>query len=78
MKYIWPTYKIINRKTLKQEIQFNELMDKLNKKFKMVVVMLTLPFEKSLMTYLSLEYVMNIVQLEDLTDKNRYCPESPK
>ena len=44
-------------------IQFNE--------FETVVAMLNLPFEKSLMTYPSLEYVMDIVQQEDLTDKNR-------
>ena len=52
-------------------IQFNELMDKLNQQFETVVAMLNLPFEKSLMTYPSLEYVMDIVQQEDLTDKNR-------
>ena len=33
--------------------------------------MLNLPFEKSLMTYPSLECVMDIVQQEDLTDMNR-------
>ena len=52
-------------------IQFNELMDKLNQEFDTVVAMLNLPFEKSLMTYPSLEYVMDIIQQEDLTDKNR-------
>ena len=52
-------------------LQFNELMDKLNQKFETVVAMLNLPFEKPLMTYPSLEYVMDIVQQEDLTDKNR-------
>ena len=52
-------------------IQFNELMDKLNQQFETVVAMLNLPFEKSLMTYPSLEYVMDIVQQEDLTDKNK-------
>ena len=52
-------------------IQFNELMDKLNQQFETVVAMLNLPFEKSLMTYPSLEYVMDIDQQEDLTDKNR-------
>ena len=46
-------------------------MDKLNQQFETVVAMLNLPFEKSLMTYLSLEYVMDIVQQEDLSDKNR-------
>ena len=46
-------------------------MDKLNQLFETVVAMLNLPFEKSLMTYPSLEYVMDIVQQEDLTDMNR-------
>ena len=46
-------------------------MDKLNQQFETVVAMLSLPFEKSLMTYPSLEYAMDIVQQEDLTDKNR-------
>ena len=46
-------------------------MDKLNQQFETVVAMLKNPFEKSLMTYPSLEYVMDIVQQEDLTDKNR-------
>ena len=66
-------YKQEDPKTRSQKylIQFNELMDKLNQQFKMVVAMLSLPFEKSLMTYPSLEYVMDIIQQEDLTDKNR-------
>ena len=66
-------YKQEDPKTRSQKylIQFNELMDKLNQNFETVVAMLNLPFEKSLMTYPSLEYVMDIVQQEDLTDKNR-------
>ena len=66
-------YKQEDPKTRSQKylIQFNELMDKLNQEFGTVVAMLNLPFEKSLMTYPSLEYVMDILQQEDLTDKNR-------
>ena len=65
-------YKVEDPKvSQKYLIQFNELMDKLNQQFETVVAMLNLPFEKSLMTYPSLEYVMDIVQQEDLTDKNR-------
>ena len=66
-------YKQEDPKTRSQKylIQLNELMDKLNQKFETVVAMLNLPFEKSLMTYPTLEYVMDIVQQEDLTDKNR-------
>ena len=66
-------YKQKDPKTRSQKylIQFNELMDKLNQQFETVVAMLNLPFEKCLMTYPSLEYVMDIVQQENLTDKNR-------
>ena len=66
-------YKQEDPKTRSQKylIQFDGLMDKLNQQFEMVVAMLNLPFEKSLMTYPSLEYVMDIIQQEDLTDKNR-------
>ena len=66
-------YKQEDPKTRSQKylIQFNELMDKLNQQFEPVVAMLNLAFEKSLMTYPSLEYVIDIVQQEDLTDRNR-------
>ena len=59
------------KRSQKYLIQFNELMDKLNQQFETVVAMLNLPFEKSLMTYPSLGYVIDIVQQEDLNDKNR-------
>ena len=59
------------KRSQKYLILFNELIDKLNQQFETVVAMLTLPFEKSLKTYPSLEYVMDIVQQEDLSDKNR-------
>ena len=47
------------------------MIDKLNQQFETVVAMLNVPFKKSLMTDPSLEYVMDIVQQEDLSDKNR-------
>ena len=59
------------KRSQKYLIQFNELINKLNQQFETVVAMLNLPFEKSLMTYPSLEYVMEIVQQQDLSDKNR-------
>ena len=58
------------KRSQKYQIQFNELMDKLNQQFETVVAMLNLSFEKSLMTYPSLEYVMDIGQQEDPSDKN--------
>ena len=76
MKFIWPIDKTINKKTLEREVrsdllQCNELIDKLNQQFETVVALLNLLFEESLMTYPSLEYVMDIVQQEDLSDKSR-------
>ena len=67
------SYKQEDPKTRSQKylIQFNELMDKLNQEFETVVAMLNLSFGKSLMTYPSLEYVMDMDQQEDLTDKKR-------
>ena len=62
------------KRSQKYLIQFSELIDKLNQQFETVVAMLNLPFEKSLMTYPSLEYVMDIVQREDLSDKNTVRP----
>ena len=44
---------------------------KKRREFETVVAMLNLPFQESLMTYPSLEYVMDIVQQEDLSDKSR-------
>ena len=69
-------YKQEDPKTRSQKylIQFNELMDKPNQQFETVVAMLNLPFEKSLMTYPSLEYVMDIVQqgiLLRIDERNR-------
>ena len=59
------------KRSQKYLLQFNELSDKLNQQFETVVAMLNLPFEESLMTYPSLEYVMDVVQQEDLSDKSR-------
>ena len=46
-------------------------MYKLNQQFETVVAMLNLPFEEFLMTYLSLKYVMDTIQQENLGDKSR-------
>ena len=59
------------KRSQKYLIQFNELIDKLNQQFETVVAVLNIPFEKSLMTYPSLGYVMDVVQQEGLSDKNR-------
>ena len=46
-------------------------MNRFGHQFEVVVAMLNLPFGRPLMTYPSLDYVMDIVQQEDLNDKSR-------
>ena len=52
-------------------LQFNELSNRLHKQFKIVAARLSLPFEKPLVTYPSLKNIIDIIQQEDMEDKNR-------
>ena len=59
--------------------QFNELGNKLHKKFDIVKERLRLPLEQPLMTYPSLGNLMDVIQQEDMGDKNReYFQEMAK
>ena len=59
--------------------QFNELGNKLHKQFDIVAERLRLPLEQPLMTYLSLGNLMDVIQQEDMGDKNReYFQEMAK
>ena len=59
--------------------QYNEVGNKLNKQFNIVAERLRLPFEKPLMTYPSLGNLMDVIQQEDMGDKNReYFQEMAK
>ena len=59
--------------------QFNELGNKLHKQFDIVAERLRLPLEQPLMTYPSLGNLMDIIQQEDMGDKNReYFQEMAK
>ena len=59
--------------------QFNELGNMLHKQFDVVAARLRLPFEQSLMTYPSLGNLMDVIQQEDMGDKNReYFQEMAK
>ena len=59
--------------------QFNELSNKLHKQFDVVAARLRLPFEQPLMTYPSLGNLMDVIQQEDMGDKNReYFQEMAK
>ena len=59
--------------------QFNELGNKLHKQFDIVAERLRLPLEQPLMTYPSLGNLMDVIQKEDMGDKNReYFQEMAK
>ena len=51
--------------------QFNELSNRLHKQFDVVAARLSLPFKQPLMTYPSLGNLMDVIQQEDMGDKNR-------
>ena len=59
--------------------QFSELGNRLHKQFDVVAARLRLPFEQPLMTYSSLGNLMDVIQQEDMGDKNReYFQEMAK
>ena len=59
--------------------QFNELGNKLHKQFDIVAERLRLPLEQPLMTYPSLGNLMDVIQQDDMGDKNReYFQEMAK
>ena len=59
--------------------QFNEVGNKLHKQFDIVVERLRLPLKQPLMTYPSLGNLMDVIQQEDMGDKNReYFQEMAK
>ena len=60
-------------------LQFNELSNRLHKQFDVVAARLKLPFKQPLMTYPSLGNLMDVIQQEDMGDKNReYFQEMAK
>ena len=66
-------------KSQKFLFQYNEVGSKLNKQFNIVVERLRLPLEQPLMTYPSLGNLMDVIQQEDMGDKNReYFQEMSK
>ena len=66
-------------KSQKFLFQFSELSNQLHRQFDIVVERLRLPLEQPLMTYLSLGNLMDVIQQEDMGDKNReYFQEMAK
>ena len=58
-------------KSQKFLFQFNELGHQLHRQFDIVAEWLKFPFEQPLMTYPSLGNLMDVIQQEDMEDKNR-------
>ena len=58
-------------KSQKFLFQFNELGHQLHRQFDIVAERLKLPYEQPLMTYPSLGNLMDVIQQEDMEDKNR-------
>ena len=58
-------------KSQKFLFQFNELGHQLHRQFDIVAEWLKLPFEQPLMTYPSLGNLMDVIQQEDMENKNR-------
>ena len=66
-------------KSQKFLFQFSELSNQLHRQFDIVAERLMLPFEQPLMTYPSLGNLMDVIQQEDMGDKNReYFQEMAK
>ena len=66
-------------KSQKFLFQFSELSNQLHRQFDIVAEKLRLPFEQPLMTYPSLGNLMDVIQQEDIGDKNReYFQEMAK
>ena len=66
-------------KSQKFLFQFNEVGNRLHKQFDIVAERLRLPLEQPLMTYPSLGNLMDVIQQEDMGDKNReYFQEMAK
>ena len=66
-------------KSQKFLFQFSELSNRFHRQFDIVAERFRLPFEQSLMTYPSLGNLMDVIQQEDMGDKNReYFQEMSK
>ena len=66
-------------KSQKFLFQFNEVSNRLHKQFDIVAERLRLPLEQPLLTYPSLGNLMDVIQQEDMGDKNRgYFQEMAK
>ena len=59
------------RRSQKYLLQYNDISNRLHGQFEVVASMLALPFEKSSITYPTLDYIMDMVEQKDLSEKGR-------
>ena len=84
MMSIWPIYRIMLKRDPKNKsqkflFQFSEVANRLHKQFDIVAERLQLPLEQPLMIYPSLGNLMDVIQQEDMGDKNKeYFQEMAK
>ena len=59
------------KRSQKYLLQYNDISNRLHGQFEVVASMLALPFEESLFTYPTLDYIMDMVEQKDLSKKGR-------
>ena len=59
------------KRSQKYLLQYNDISNRLHGQFELVTSMLALPFEESLFTYPTLDYIMDMVEQKDLREKGR-------
>ena len=59
------------KRSQKYLLQYNDISNRLHGQFEVVTCMLALPFKESLFTYPTLDYIMDMVEQKDLSEKGR-------
>ena len=59
------------KRSQKYLLQYNDISNRLHGQFEVVTSMLALPFKESLFTYPTLDYIMDMVEQKDLSEKGR-------
>ena len=59
------------KRSQKYLLQYNDISNRLHGQFEVIASMLALPFEESIFTYPTSDYIMEIVEQQDLKEKGR-------
>ena len=59
------------KRSQKYLLQYNDISNRLHGQFEVIASMLALPFEESLFTYPPLDYIMEMVEQQDLSEEGR-------